>query len=224
MHHFILHFQHFAIKCWCHKHAKLAQIMDCYSQSIIIVTFVFCCSQQQQWASLLSSWLFFFECQQKLKHRMNVHFSETKQLVNDNASSDSFAKHFAGHLMRMRELPEEMQQMWLKLKLCGKVSLFPVSKPSKNWIEICVREKESKSTKWWKKTKKMMLISHSTLWMKCTGPVDTIPSFIGTDPFLRKVLMTRSCRKSQMTRKIPDSDRWKMIVFLCVMNKIVISN
>ena len=28
---------------------------------------------------------------------MNTHFSETKQLVNDNMLSDSFAKHFAGH-------------------------------------------------------------------------------------------------------------------------------
>ena len=30
--------------------------------------------------------------------RINAHFSKTKQLVNDdNALSDSFAKHFAGH-------------------------------------------------------------------------------------------------------------------------------
>ena len=28
---------------------------------------------------------------------MNAHFNETKQLVNDNILSDSFAKHFAGH-------------------------------------------------------------------------------------------------------------------------------
>ena len=35
--------------------------------------------------------------QQKLKLRMNQHFSETKDLVNDNELSDSFAKHFASH-------------------------------------------------------------------------------------------------------------------------------
>ena len=35
--------------------------------------------------------------QQKLKNRMNAHFSETKQLVNNDVFSDSFAKHFATH-------------------------------------------------------------------------------------------------------------------------------
>ena len=28
---------------------------------------------------------------------MNAHFSETKDLVNDDKPSDSFAKHFASH-------------------------------------------------------------------------------------------------------------------------------
>ena len=35
--------------------------------------------------------------QQKLKHRMNQHFVETKDLVNNEKFSDSFAKHFALH-------------------------------------------------------------------------------------------------------------------------------
>ena len=35
--------------------------------------------------------------QQKLKHRMNQHFTDTKDLVNDEKFSDSFAKHFASH-------------------------------------------------------------------------------------------------------------------------------
>ena len=35
--------------------------------------------------------------QQKLKARMNAHFSETKDLANNNKQSDSFAKHFASH-------------------------------------------------------------------------------------------------------------------------------
>ena len=35
--------------------------------------------------------------QQKLKLRMNTHFSETRDLINNGNSSDSFAKHFASH-------------------------------------------------------------------------------------------------------------------------------
>ena len=35
--------------------------------------------------------------QQKLKTRMNQHFTDTKNLVNNNKLSDSFAKHFASH-------------------------------------------------------------------------------------------------------------------------------
>ena len=37
------------------------------------------------------------DTQQKLKNRMNAHFSETKDLVNNDKLSDSFAKHFATH-------------------------------------------------------------------------------------------------------------------------------
>ena len=35
--------------------------------------------------------------QQKLKLRMNQHFADTKDLVNNDKFSDSFAKHFASH-------------------------------------------------------------------------------------------------------------------------------
>ena len=35
--------------------------------------------------------------QQKLKARMNTHFSETEDLINNGKLSDSFAKHFATH-------------------------------------------------------------------------------------------------------------------------------
>ena len=35
--------------------------------------------------------------QQKLKLRMNQHFADTKNLVNNGKFSDSFAKHFASH-------------------------------------------------------------------------------------------------------------------------------
>ena len=35
--------------------------------------------------------------QQKLKERMNQHFSETARLVNDGVKSDSFVNHFASH-------------------------------------------------------------------------------------------------------------------------------
>ena len=39
--------------------------------------------------------------QQKLKLRMNQHFADTKNLVNNEKFSDSFAKHFASHLIIM---------------------------------------------------------------------------------------------------------------------------
>ena len=42
--------------------------------------------------------------QQKLKQQMNTHFSEAKDLNNNDKLSDSFAKHFASHFNKNEEI------------------------------------------------------------------------------------------------------------------------
>ena len=42
--------------------------------------------------------------QQKLKMRMNQHFTCAKDLINNNELSDSFAKHFASHFQDKKHM------------------------------------------------------------------------------------------------------------------------
>ena len=134
--------------------------------------------------------------QQKLKHRMNAHFSETKQLVNDDVFSDSFAKHFAGHFNGDEKITRGDVRNTTRIEMLWQGEpILSIKTFKKLNCNSCARER-IEIHKAMKRDKEDNTNSKSTLWMRCVGPVDTIPSFMGTALSHRKVLMTRLSRKS----------------------------
>ena len=86
--------------------------------------------------------------QQKLKERMNAHFNETKQLVNDNILSDSFAKHFAGHFVNNERIARGDVRNITKIEILWQGKPISSIKTFKKLnCNLCTKEKELRSIK-----------------------------------------------------------------------------
>ena len=80
--------------------------------------------------------------QQKLKHRMNQHFADTKDLVNNEKFSDSFAKHFASHFKDKNNISRGDVRNITNVEIICQGNLISSVKTFKNLnCSLCTRER-----------------------------------------------------------------------------------
>ena len=139
---------------------------------------------------------FEMDTQQKLKNRMNTHFSETKELVNEDKLSDSFAKHFAAHFNENERITRGDVRDMTKIEILWQRKPISSLKTFKKLnCNLCTRERIEiyKAMKNDKENNTNFLINSLN---EVHGTCRHNPSFIGTVLLYQKVLMTRLCRKS----------------------------